>query len=270
MHKIRSIVCNLYFTSQFLYLSIPVCYICSDVGKGSKAQVGACMQCNKSGCKQQFHVTCAQALGLLCEEAGNYLDNVKYCGYCQHHYSKLVGSRSTTAKAPTVSSITTRRTRSKLARIKRIRTRSSLQKKGGNVKTIPPYKPVTGHHEHGSSDPSSSPEKEADAPTSSTTATAIVAPLATGGGSVGVGGGSGSGATSGNSVNSTTITSTPKIQTPSGGGSGIAGNSAGSTVSSATSTPSTGTQAAGSVGGGASSTGWFIIHFTVAVINGRV
>lgn len=50
------------------------------------------MQCNKSGCKQQFHVTCAQALGLLCEEAGNYLDNVKYCGYCQHHYSKLVSN----------------------------------------------------------------------------------------------------------------------------------------------------------------------------------
>lgn len=49
------------------------------------------MQCNKTGCKQQFHVTCAQSLGLLCEEAGNYLDNVKYCGYCQHHYSKLVG-----------------------------------------------------------------------------------------------------------------------------------------------------------------------------------
>lgn len=48
------------------------------------------MQCNKTGCRQQFHVTCAQALGLLCEEAGNYLDNVKYCGYCQHHYSKLV------------------------------------------------------------------------------------------------------------------------------------------------------------------------------------
>lgn len=42
------------------------------------------------GCRQQFHVTCAQSLGLLCEEAGNYLDNVKYCGYCQHHYSKLV------------------------------------------------------------------------------------------------------------------------------------------------------------------------------------
>lgn len=66
------------------------CYICQDKGKGSKASYGACMQCNKAGCKQQFHVTCAQTLGLLCEEAGNYLDNVKYCGYCQHHYSKLV------------------------------------------------------------------------------------------------------------------------------------------------------------------------------------
>ncbi|XP_037039452.1 protein AF-10-like isoform X4 [Bradysia coprophila] len=98
------------------------CYICQEIGKGSKAHVGACMQCNKSGCKQQFHVTCAQALGLLCEEAGNYLDNVKYCGYCQHHYSKL--------------------------------------KKGGNVKTIPPYKPVT--NEAGSSDPPSSPEKESE------------------------------------------------------------------------------------------------------------
>ncbi|KAK4878915.1 hypothetical protein RN001_007061 [Aquatica leii] len=82
-----------------------VCYICEEQGKPSSAGVGACMQCNKAGCKQQFHVTCAQTLGLLCEEAGNYLDNVKYCGYCQHHYSKL--------------------------------------KKGGNVKTIPPYKPIS-------------------------------------------------------------------------------------------------------------------------------
>lgn len=72
------------------FFVLVACYICADVGKGSKATAGACMQCNKSGCKQQFHVTCAQQLGLLCEEAGNYLDNVKYCGYCQHHYSKLV------------------------------------------------------------------------------------------------------------------------------------------------------------------------------------
>ncbi|XP_068632703.1 protein AF-10-like isoform X2 [Battus philenor] len=96
------------------------CYICQDLGKSHRANAGACMQCNKSGCKQQFHVTCAQSLGLLCEEAGNYLDNVKYCGYCQHHYSKL--------------------------------------KKGGNVKTIPPYKPVS--HDSQSSDSS---EKEGEA-----------------------------------------------------------------------------------------------------------
>lgn len=71
-------------------LMLQSCYICEEKGKASSATVGACMQCNKAGCKQQFHVTCAQSLGLLCEEAGNYLDNVKYCGYCQHHYSKLV------------------------------------------------------------------------------------------------------------------------------------------------------------------------------------
>ncbi|XP_072931229.1 uncharacterized protein Alh isoform X6 [Epargyreus clarus] len=94
------------------------CYICQDMNKPHRASAGACMQCNKTGCKQQFHVTCAQSLGLLCEEAGNYLDNVKYCGYCQYHYSKLV----------------------------------SRLKKGGNVKTIPPYKPVS--HDSQSSDSS--------------------------------------------------------------------------------------------------------------------
>ncbi|XP_055715815.1 protein AF-10 isoform X8 [Phlebotomus papatasi] len=108
------------------------CYICQEMGKGSRANVGACMQCNKTGCRMQFHVTCAQALGLLCEEAGNYLDNVKYCGYCQYHYSKL--------------------------------------KKGGNVKTIPPYKPI--QHEAGSSDSPSSPEKDSEAATTATGATA--------------------------------------------------------------------------------------------------
>ncbi|CAL7942147.1 unnamed protein product [Xylocopa violacea] len=108
------------------------CYICEEQGRASRANVGACMQCNKTGCRQQFHVTCAQALGLLCEEAGNYLDNVKYCGYCQHHYSKL--------------------------------------KKGGNVKTIPPYKPIPA--DNGSSD--SSPEKEAETPIKSSSSETIV------------------------------------------------------------------------------------------------
>ncbi|XP_030747979.1 protein AF-10 isoform X3 [Sitophilus oryzae] len=101
-----------------------VCYICEEKGKAASSKFGACMQCNKVGCKQQFHVTCAQSLGLLCEEAGNYLDNVKYCGYCQHHYSKL------------------------------------FQKKGGNVKTIPPYKPISDSH---NSDSNSERESEGGA-----------------------------------------------------------------------------------------------------------
>lgn len=34
--------------------------------------------------------------GLLCEEEGPGADNVKYCGYCKHHYNKMV-SRTTTS-----------------------------------------------------------------------------------------------------------------------------------------------------------------------------
>ncbi|XP_067108182.1 protein AF-10 [Osmerus mordax] len=65
------------------------CYICEDQGRESKAASGACMTCNKHGCRQAFHVTCAQFAGLLCEEQGSDADNVKYCGYCKYHYSKL-------------------------------------------------------------------------------------------------------------------------------------------------------------------------------------
>ncbi|CAG2103183.1 unnamed protein product [Medioppia subpectinata] len=80
------------------------CSLCEEQGKEVKAKTGACMQCNKQGCKHYFHVTCAQAAGLLCEEAGNNMDNVKYCGYCSHHYQKL--------------------------------------KKEGNIKPIPAFKPI--------------------------------------------------------------------------------------------------------------------------------
>lgn len=73
-----------------MYFFFQLCYICEEKNKGHKATYGACMPCNKSGCKLVFHVTCAQSAGLLCEEAGNYYDNVKYVGYCKHHYSKLV------------------------------------------------------------------------------------------------------------------------------------------------------------------------------------
>ena len=70
--------------------SFQSCYICEANGRASKASSGACMNCNRQGCKQSFHVTCAQQAGLLCEEAGNYQDNVKYCGYCEYHYQKIV------------------------------------------------------------------------------------------------------------------------------------------------------------------------------------
>ncbi|ELT98173.1 hypothetical protein CAPTEDRAFT_129495 [Capitella teleta] len=66
-----------------------VCYICEESNRAAKATSGACMQCNKNGCKFHFHVTWQK--GLLCEEAGTYMDNVKYCGYCSYHYKKLVG-----------------------------------------------------------------------------------------------------------------------------------------------------------------------------------
>lgn len=32
----------------------------------------------------------AQMAGLLCEEEVLEVDNVKYCGYCKYHFSKMV------------------------------------------------------------------------------------------------------------------------------------------------------------------------------------
>lgn len=72
-----------------------VCYICEENNREPKVSVyGACMTCKKGGCKLGFHVTCAQSVGLLCEEAGNHGRNVQYVGYCKHHYSKLKKSNS--------------------------------------------------------------------------------------------------------------------------------------------------------------------------------
>ncbi|XP_048868592.1 protein AF-10 isoform X10 [Brienomyrus brachyistius] len=79
------------------------CYICEDQGRESKAATGACMTCNKHGCRQAFHVTCAQFAGLLCEEQGSDADNVKYCGYCKHHYGKLRRSKGRGSRAQSLS-----------------------------------------------------------------------------------------------------------------------------------------------------------------------
>lgn len=65
------------------------CYLCIKTGNLATVNYGAVMNCHKPGCKQSFHVTCAQTAGLLCEEAGQGSDNVIYCGYCKHHFRKL-------------------------------------------------------------------------------------------------------------------------------------------------------------------------------------
>lgn len=63
-------------------------------------------------------------MGLLCEEAGNLLDNVKYCGYCQHHYSKLVGLHFYLFLSRGFNQLV------------------CVQKKGANLKTIPAFRPL--------------------------------------------------------------------------------------------------------------------------------
>ncbi|XP_030321917.1 protein AF-17 isoform X2 [Calypte anna] len=70
------------------------CYICEEQGRESKAASGACMACNRHGCRQAFHVTCAQMAGLLCEEEVLEVDNVKYCGYCKYHFNKMSSRHS--------------------------------------------------------------------------------------------------------------------------------------------------------------------------------
>ncbi|XP_026093362.1 protein AF-10-like isoform X5 [Carassius auratus] len=79
------------------------CYICEEQGRESKAASGACMTCNKHGCRQAFHVTCAQFAGFLCEEQGSDADNVKYCGYCKYHHSKLRRSKGRGSRAQSLS-----------------------------------------------------------------------------------------------------------------------------------------------------------------------
>ena len=108
------------------------------------------MQCNKSGCKQSFHVTCAQALGLLCEEAGNYQDNVKYCGYCEPHFQKIV------SKIPCADLISALKVGFQNKQI---------------IKTIPAYKPIP------SSGNSSSPEPNNKSPRPAIQSSVTLTPL---------------------------------------------------------------------------------------------
>ncbi|XP_063815762.1 protein AF-17 isoform X1 [Pseudophryne corroboree] len=76
------------------------CYICEDQGRESRAASGACMTCNRQGCRQAFHVTCAQMAGLLCEEEAQEVDNVKYIGYCKYHFNKMVRDPQKVSRLP--------------------------------------------------------------------------------------------------------------------------------------------------------------------------
>ena len=40
-----------------LFILIKTCYLCEEHGRESRTASGACMQCNKPGCRQSFHVT---------------------------------------------------------------------------------------------------------------------------------------------------------------------------------------------------------------------
>lgn len=53
-----------------------------------------CVSCNLTLSPSLFS---AQMAGLLCEEEGPGADNVKYCGYCKHHYNKMVRWSAVTA-----------------------------------------------------------------------------------------------------------------------------------------------------------------------------
>ena len=64
------------------------CSICVQNGRSKMiATSGACCECTVKNCSQVFHVTCAQANGLLCEDVRK--NNCQYPIYCEQHRPKL-------------------------------------------------------------------------------------------------------------------------------------------------------------------------------------
>ncbi len=68
----------------------PVTLQSTDITKFTYTTGHVYVNCNRPGCKEWFHVTCAQSKGLLCEDTSVSQHNVTYCIYCRSHYSKLV------------------------------------------------------------------------------------------------------------------------------------------------------------------------------------
>ncbi|NXK95025.1 AF17 protein, partial [Formicarius rufipectus] len=141
------------------------CYICEEQGRESKAASGACMACNRHGCRQAFHVTCAQMAGLLCEEEVLEVDNVKYCGYCKYHFNKMktsrhsgsssfIAGRRSRSTSPTQEKHVSHHDRPKKSRKDKERPKQKHKKRPESPSSLPPApvpittdKGSTSHHE---------------------------------------------------------------------------------------------------------------------------
>ncbi|XP_058714082.1 protein AF-17 isoform X1 [Poecile atricapillus] len=141
------------------------CYICEEQGRESKAASGACMACNRHGCRQAFHVTCAQMAGLLCEEEVLEVDNVKYCGYCKYHFNKMktsrhsgsssfIPGRRSRSASPTQEKHLSHHERPKKSRKDKERPKQKHKKRPESPSSLPPAPPAVaaekgsgGHHE---------------------------------------------------------------------------------------------------------------------------
>uniref|UniRef100_A0A4W3GWB5 MLLT10 histone lysine methyltransferase DOT1L cofactor n=1 Tax=Callorhinchus milii TaxID=7868 RepID=A0A4W3GWB5_CALMI len=126
------------------------CYICEEQGRESKAATGACMTCNKHGCRQAFHVTCAQLAGLLCEEEGSEADNVKYCGYCKYHFSKLTYTSPSSSFMPgSLKRLEETTARFTNVNFQEVSARPSSGNEGSEVKVLEVKGKKTGGHSSG-------------------------------------------------------------------------------------------------------------------------
>ncbi|NXU98888.1 AF17 protein, partial [Cettia cetti] len=154
-----------FFFVLFLFFGYSqTCYICEEQGRESKAASGACMACNRHGCRQAFHVTCAQMAGLLCEEEVLEVDNVKYCGYCKYHFNKMssrhsggssfLPGRRSRSSSPTQEKPPSHHERPKKSRKDRERPKQKHRKRPESPGSLGPAPPAPagekgpgGHHE---------------------------------------------------------------------------------------------------------------------------
>uniref|UniRef100_A0A8C5Q7M5 MLLT6, PHD finger containing n=1 Tax=Leptobrachium leishanense TaxID=445787 RepID=A0A8C5Q7M5_9ANUR len=145
------------------------CYICEEQGRESRAASGACMTCNRHGCRQAFHVTCAQMAGLLCEEEAQEVDNVKYIGYCKYHFSKMkvtrltcpfIPGRCSRSESPALEKPVLYRERQKRSHKDRERVRHRKHRDSPGHLTAPALLPITAEKLESGTDSPETPRTE--------------------------------------------------------------------------------------------------------------